>query len=171
MQPQLDQIEAVRTHRLLLEPTDSVAPIRVAIAGLLREAVNGAHADHTAAYDQALAALAGNENWVKLDPTQQAGILAAVGLIAPVKPDVSSDEALGRHLDGRPLKVALAERDAIPGRVQQAIERAAKLLEPKVQTFSVERSTLHNEQEVDAWLSRHKERLVAALKSGPVLIQ
>ena len=170
MQPHLDQIEAIRTHRLLLEPTDSVAPIRVAIAGLLREAVNGAHAAHAAAYDQALAALAGNENWAKLDPTQQAGILAAVGLTAPVKPDVSSDEALGRHLDGRPLKVALAERDAIPGRVQQAIERAAKLLEPKVQTVSLERSTLRSEQEVDAWLERQKSRLLEGLKQGPVLV-
>ena len=170
MQPHLDQIEAIRTHRLLLEPTDSVAPIRVAIAGILREAVNGAHADHAAAYDEALAALAGNENWAKLDPTQQAGILAAVGLTAPVKPDVSSDEALGRHLDGRPLKVALAERDAIPGRVQQAIERAAKLLEPKVQTVSLERSTLRSEQEVDAWLGRQKSRLLEGLKQGPVLV-
>jgi len=171
MQPHLDQIEAIRTHRLLLEPTDSVAPIRVAIAGLLREAVNGAHAAHAVAHDQALAALAGNENWAKLDPTQQAGILAAVGLIAPVKPDVSSDEALGRHLDGRPLKVALAERDAIAGRVQQAIERSAKLLEPKVRAVPLERSTLHNEQEVDAWLTRQRERLVAALAAGPILIQ
>jgi hypothetical protein len=83
---------------------------------------------------------------------------------------VSSDEALGRHLDGRPLKVALAERDAIPGRVQQAIERAAKLLEPKVQTVSLERSTLRSELEVDAWLGRQKSRLLEGLKQGPVLV-
>ena len=87
-----------------------------------------------------------------------------------MKPDVSSDEALGRHLDGRPLKVAVAERDAIPGRVQQAIERAAKLLEPKVQTVSLERSTLRSEQEVDAWLGRQKSRLLEGLKQGPVLV-
>jgi hypothetical protein len=91
-------------------------------------------------------------------------------MTAPVKPDVSSDEALGRYLDGRPLKVALAERDAIAGRVQQAIERAAKLLEPKVQTVSVERSTLRSEQEVDAWLGRQKSRLLEGLKQGPVLV-
>jgi hypothetical protein len=143
----------------------------VAIAGLLREAVNGAHADHAAAHDQATATLAGNEIWSKLDSTQQAGLLGAVGLTAPVKPDVSSDEALGRHLDGRPLRVARAERDAIPGRVQQAIERAAKALEPKVQTVTLERSTLHNEQEIDTWLGRQRDKLVTALKSGPVLTQ
>jgi len=171
MQSHLDQIEAIRTHRLLLEPTDSVAPIRVAVAGLLREAVNGAHAEHAAAYNQALAALAGNENWTMLDPTQQTVILGSVGSIAPAKPDVSSDEALGRHLDARTLKVALAERDAIPGRVQQAIERAARLLEPKVLAVAVERVTLRTPEDVEAWLGRQKGTLLAALADGPVLIQ
>ena len=166
----LDQIEAIRAHRLLLEPTDSVAPIRVAIAGLLREAINSAHTAQVAAHEKAIAVLAGNGIWKKLDSTQQTGILNAVGLVAPVKPDVSSDEALGRYLDSRPLRVALAERDAIPGRVQQAIERAAKLLEPKVQTVTLERSTLRSEQEIDAWLNRQKSKLLDGLKQGPVLV-
>jgi hypothetical protein len=170
IQLHLDQIKAIRMQRLLLEPADSVSPIRAAIAGLLREAVNSAHTMHAAAHDQAIATLAGNEIWKKLDSTQQAGIFSAVGLTAPVKPDVSSDEALGRHLDGRPLRVARAEQDAIPGRVQQAIERAAKSLEPKVQTITLERNTLRSEQEVDAWLERQKTRLLEGLKQGPVLV-
>ena len=136
----------------------------------MREAVNSTHAAHVAAHDQAIATLAGNDIWKRLDSNQQAGILIAVGLTAPVKPDVSSDEALGRHLDGRPLRVALAERDAIPGRMQQAIERAAKLLEPKVQTITLERNTLRSEQELDAWLERQKTRLLDGLKQGPVLV-
>jgi hypothetical protein len=170
IKPHLDQIEAIRTHRLLLEPTDSVAPIRIAIASLLREAVNGAHAAHAAAYALAIEALEANGIWQKVDSTQQSDILNAVGLVAPVKPDVSSDEALGRYLDIRPLRVTVAERDAIPGRVQQAIERAAKLLEPKVQTVTLERSTLRSEEEVDAWLMRQKSKLVDGLKQGPVLV-
>jgi hypothetical protein len=171
IQPHLDQIEAIRTQRLLLEPADSVSPIRAAIAGLLREAVNSTHAAHTAAHDQAIATLAGNDIWKKLDSSHQASILSAVGLTAPVKPDVSSDEALGRHLDGRPLRVALAERDAILGRVQQGIERAAKSLEPKVRAVTLERSTLHTAQEIDDWLARQRSALLAALEVGPVLIQ
>jgi hypothetical protein len=170
IQLHLDQIEAIRTQRLLLEPADSVSPIRAAIAGLLRGAVNSTHAAHVAAQDKAIVTLTGNDIWKKLDTSQQAGILSAVGLNAPVKPDVSSDEALGRHLDGQPLRVALAERDAIAGRVQQAIERAAKLLEPKVQTITLERNTLRSEQEVDAWLERQKTRLLEALQQGPVLV-
>ena len=170
IEPHLDQLEAIRTHRLLLEPTDSVAPIRVAIAGLLRQALNDAYALHAAAYGQAISSLGDNGSWTKLDSTQQAGILSAVGLDPPVKPDVPSDEALGRYLDARPLRVALAERDAISGRVQQAMERAAKLLEPQVQTVTLERSTLHSAQEIDAWLGRQKAKLVEGLKQGPVLV-
>ena len=46
----------------------------------------------------------------------------AVGLKAPTKPEVSTDEALAGHLDQNPLSSAQAEIDAIPGRVAQAIE-------------------------------------------------
>ena len=169
--PHLDQIDAIRTQRLLLEPTDSVAPIRLGLAGQLREAVTSAHTDHAAAHEQAAAMLAAHDIWKKLDTAQQASILGAVGLTTPLKPDVSSDEALGRHLDARPLKVALAERDAIAGRIQQAIERAAKLLEPKLRAVPIERATLRTEEEVDQWLTRQKTALLQALKDGPVLTQ
>jgi hypothetical protein len=170
IQPHLDQLEAIRTQRLLLEPGDSLAPIRAAIADLLREAVNSNFAAHLAAHAQAVATLASNDIWKKLDSIQQASILGAVGLTAPVKADVSTDEALGRHLDGRPLRVAIAERDAMPGRVQQAIERAAKLLEPQVQTITLERNTLRSKEEVEAWLERQKTRLLDALNQGPILV-
>lgn len=168
--PHLESIEAIRAQRLLLEPTDPVAPLRVSIAAILREAVTNAYSAHVAAYDQALATLGSSDVWQKLNAAQQATILGEVGLQAPSKPDVTTDEALVRLLDVRPLRVAQAERDAIAGRMQQAIERAARLLEPKVQTVTLDRSTLHTEQEIDAWLGRQKERLVAALKAGPVLI-
>jgi hypothetical protein len=59
--PHLEQIEAIRTQRLLLEPTDSVSPIRVALAGLLREAVNGCHMPSHAGATTRDAALARNE--------------------------------------------------------------------------------------------------------------
>jgi hypothetical protein len=142
----------------------------VGIADLLREAVNKTHAAHVADYYQAVAGLAENEIWKKLDPGQQTSILNSVGLTEPVKPVVSNDEVLGRHLDGRPLSVAVSERDAIPGRIQQTIERAAKLLEPKVQTIALERNTLRSPQDVDSWLERQKARLLDGLKLGPVLV-
>ena len=102
----LDQIEAIRAHRLLLEPTDSVAPIRVTIAGL---ATRGGQSMPIQSSSRGSPNRRIMRRWREtrdlvrlLDPTQQAGILNAVGLVAPAKPDVSSDEALGQHLDSRP---------------------------------------------------------------------
>ena len=65
---------------------------------------------------------------------------------------------------------AQAEIDAIPGRVALAIERAARLLEPKVQTVTLERSTLRDTAEVEAWVERQKKRLIEAVGNGPVLV-
>ena len=81
---------------------------------------------------------------MKLTGTDQDSIKAAVGLTPPVKPDVTTDEALADTLDRKPLSSTQAEIDAIAGRVNQAIERAARLLEPKVQTVTLERATLRD---------------------------
>jgi len=70
----------------------------------------------------------------------------------------------------KPLSNIQAEIDAIAGRVALAIERAARLLEPKVQTITLERSTLRDEEEVEAWVARQKTRLIEAVLQGPVLV-
>jgi hypothetical protein len=169
-EPIREQVEAVRSGRLLLEPIDPVAPLRMALAKLLRGAVDANYSAHTAAYKQAMNTLAANGLWSKIDAAARSEILATVGLIEPAKPDVSTDETLAELLDRRPLSTARAEVDAVPGRVAQAIERAAKRLEPKVQAVAIERATLRTEADLDAWLGRQRETLSTAIKQGPVLV-
>lgn len=169
--PICEQVEAIRDGRLLLEPTDPVAPLRVALAKLLRQAVEDIHQEHAEAYDRALGILAGNDLWMKLTAADHDGILAAVGLTETEQADVSTDERLLDFLDRRSLAAARTEIDAIAGRVAQAIERAAKRLEPKVRAIAIERSTLRSPRDVDQWLERQKTLLLAAIGDGPVLIQ
>lgn len=166
----LDQLDAIRDQRLLLAPTDPVTPIKAALAGLLRDALKNEHDSHSATLTAALAGLEVNDSWKKISTADRQGILSAVGLVSPSRTDVSSDETLAAALEARPLSATRAERDAIPGRVQQALERAARLLEPKVQTVSIERATLHSPEEVDAWADRQRDALKTALKSGPILV-
>ena len=90
--------------------------------------------------------------------------------MAPAKPDVSTDEALADALDRKPLSGIQAEIDAIAGRVNHAIERAARLLEPKVQTVTLERSTLRDAADVEAWIERQKATLLSKIVDGPVLV-
>jgi hypothetical protein len=168
--PLLEQIEAIRKQRLLLAPTDPVSPIRVQLAEKLREWVNEAGAELSAAYTRAMATLDSTEVWKKLKEADRLDIEREVGLVEPAKPDLSTDESLLQHLEARPLATVRTEIAAIAGRTQQAIERAAKLLEPKTTVIVLDHTTLHTEPEVDAWLARQRIKLVEAVKKGPVLI-
>lgn len=168
--PHLDQIDAIRDQRLLLEKSDPGNAIRITLADLLRGAVQSGHAARETAFNAAMASLAANSVWIKVGLADQEGIKAVVGLKAPTKADVASDDALVRYLDQKPLSSISAEIDAIAGRLALAIERAARLLEPKVQTVTLERSTLRDTTEVNAWVERQKATLLSAVANGPVLV-
>jgi hypothetical protein len=166
----LRQVEAVRTQRLLLEPTDPVSPLRSALADTLRRAVLDSQLALDAAYAKGIASLEANSLWPRLAATDRATILAAVGLSPIVSLDMSTDVALLAALDTRSISARNAETDAVPGRVQKALERAAQVLEPKVRSISMERSTLATSAEVEAWIERQRKTLVEAIKAGPVLV-
>ena len=168
--PFLVQIEAIREQRLLLQRSDPVASIRVEFAGLLRATVQRAFAAHAEAYERALASLTSNEVWMAISTADQESIKTTIGLSAPLRPAVSTDEALVAYLDVKPLAATQTEIDAVPGRVFQAIERAAKLLAPDVQTIVLERVTLRTEVDVNNWLERQRTKLVAAVRQGPILV-
>ncbi len=168
--PHIEQMEAVRDQRLLLDSTDHVSPLRKTLADLLRGEVNRLHAEYDQAWQNAMAALADSEVWQSLDASIRQSILQEVDLREPVLPAIQTDEALAAHLDAHSLAAARAEADAIFTRVNHAIQRAAKHLEPQVQTVSVERTTLRTAADVEVWLQRQKKRVLDALKQGPVLI-
>lgn len=166
----LKQVEAVRAQRLLLAPTDPVAPLRSGLADALRKALLETHAGYETELGKGLTALKASSVWQGLSDSERLAIFASVGLTPAGQLSVPSDEALASALDTKSLSSRRAEADAVPGRVQKALEQAAKLLEPKVRAISIERSTLTTEADVDAWLERQKKSLVAAIKDGPVLV-
>ena len=166
----MKQVEAVRAQRLLLAPTDPVAPLRSGLADALRKALLETHAGYETELGKGLTALKASSVWQGLSDSERLAIFASVGLTPAVQLSVPSDEALASALDTKSLSSRRAEADAVPGRVQKALEQAAKLLEPKVRAISIERSTLSTEADVDAWLERQKKSLVAAIKDGPVLV-
>lgn len=167
----LEQVSAIEDQRMLLAATDPVGPLRLALAKMLRDSVNSTHEALAMASNDAMVQLRENEVWKKLQPEDQTAILDLVGFVVPAKPDVSTDERLLSHLDAKPISSAGTELSAIAGRLQQAIELAAKKLQPKVQPIILERTTLQTEADVLAWLERAKKLLTDAVKKGPVLVK
>lgn len=166
----LEQVEAIRNGRMLLDNSDPATPVRAALAGALRQAVTQAHAAHEKAYQSAGAMLDANSTWQGLGEADRKNILSEVGLTAPAKLDVSSDEALLSSLDQSPLAARQAQGDAVAGRIQRVLELAAKMLEPKIRRVSVESATLGDADAVRAWVARQEAALLDAVKQGPIFV-
>jgi hypothetical protein len=168
--PALAQIEAIRDQRMLLAATDPIAPLRLQLAELLRKAATDVYNQCNERYQRAKSDLEAKPIWGQLSQPDRGRILSEIGLTAPTKPDLSTDESLLNHLEKRPLASVQTELAAISGRVSQAVERAAKRAEPKTRAIVLESATLHTSADVDSWLARQRTTLLDAIKTGPVLI-
>lgn len=167
----LEQREAIRSNRRLLAEPDPVAPALKGLAEVLRQELNSAHGAHESAYKKAMQSLATDAVWAKVSASDQPRILKDANLEAPAKPDLSSEQTLLAALDAKSLDVRRTEAEAISARVERARQQAAKIVEPKIQFVSLDRSVLKTENDVDIWLASQRKKLVDALKNGPVQIQ
>lgn len=165
-----EQAEAVESERRLLEASDPIPDIRKATVDLLRTSVTTAHAAYKESFDQEMASLTGSNTWKKLKTTQQQRILADEGIGAAKALSVGTEDELINTLDQTPLTSWKTLIDALPQQFARASVAAAKLLEPKTQHIHLTSGPLSSEQEIDAWVAETKQKLVAALKEGPVLI-
>jgi hypothetical protein len=166
----LAQVQAIRSGRLLLDSSDPSTPVKAKLASILRQSLNSAQESHQAAYDSGIAEIDASDVWKKLDDNHRSTILRQVGLDAPIRGDLSSDQSLVAALDSRNLISRRAEKDAVAGRVDEALRLAAQLLEPKVQFVSLEKITLHTPEDVRQWLERQEKKLLASLANGPVQV-
>jgi len=166
----IEQVDAIRTQRLLLKATDPVAPVRSGLSDVLRKALFEAQGAYETAFGKGMMSLEASTLWSRLSDSNRSSILANAGVAPVAQLDAPTPESLASVLDAKPLSSRHAEVDAIPGRIQKALEQAAKLLEPKVRPVAVERATLSTDADVDAWLERQKKILVAAIKDGPILV-
>jgi hypothetical protein len=167
----LTQIEAVRDQRLLLAATDPVAPIRSGLAEVLRKALVDAQGAQERAFLEGEATLTQSPVWARLDPADRGRISASVGLAPPSPVNAATVESVLAALDARSLPARRDEADAVPGRVQSALEQAARLLVPKVRPVLIEKATLATPDEVNGWCDRQREALLEAIKDGPVFVK
>ena len=166
-----NHVDAIRTQRLLLDSTDPVPPLRSTLTDLLRQALNEAYAAHERAYHDAMALLTANPTWQKLTAPQQEEIFKTAALAAPTRPDTGSDSTILTALDAQNLATRKAEADAVSGRVANAINAAAILLEPKVHTVATEKALLKTADDVGQWIERQRKTLMEAIEKGPVQVQ
>ena len=168
------QLDAVKEQRALLAGTDHVSPVLAKLVGALRGELADRHRELIQGVTGAIAALAGDVTWGKLDGTVQGAILRRMGLDRPVPLSVETSDALKETLDWRSLAAWRSQIDAVPERLARALEEAAKRSKgkgPPAVTVKIQPATLSDETAVQRWVAEHKRKLTEAVRKGPVIVR
>ena len=110
------------------------------------------------------------EAWQKITPAQRQELESRYSLNDLPAADVSSEPAIIASLDIHDLGRWNMLIEAIPQRFANALQEAARLLEPRAVTVRLPGGTLHNEAEIEAWLKKAEATLKEKLKQGPVIL-
>jgi hypothetical protein len=94
-------------------------------------------------------------------------------LLAKNKPvfEVEDSVSIIKTLDSIGLQGLKDRIAAMPGRYNDMLVEAAKLMEPKAQVVDIKKLTLRSSEEVDGWLAEAGAMLKKALEKGPVVIR
>ena len=170
------EVQAIRGQRSLLGESDPASPLCQRLASELRSALSVRRAALDRAVADSLAQLAAEPSWARLEPGQRTAILSEYRLASAARSRVSSDEELLRVLDDRSLTAWDSEIDAVPARQSKALAEALRLAAraedaPSAATsVTLRRGALADEAAVRAWLGEHEERLLEAVRKGPVIL-
>lgn len=162
------QMQTIEGERQLLANPDPVAPLCDKLTQVLREKLMAHHACYQQLHQEGLITLKKTDAWSKLTHEQHQSILAQNGLVTVPGIKVGTEAEVIASLEAIGLEMWQANCDALPQRFQKAQRDAAKLIEPKVVYVTLPSATIHNEAELDSWLSKVKEQVKVKLKDGPV---
>ncbi len=164
------EVDAIKANRSLLDDTDHVAPLLTKTANGLRTALTEQANAHQSSYKSGLETLNADASWQQLDDTTKQGILIRVALSSIDPPVIKTDEDLLRELNRTSLEARASATAAVPARVAQALEEAARRLKPEATRISLRAATLQDEAEVKAWITEHEEKLLTAVTKAPVIV-
>ncbi len=165
------QMQTIEAERQLLADPEPVAPLCDQLTQILRDKLTAHHTRYQQLHQDGMAALKQSDAWSKLSDEQRGSILGKHGLTSVPGIKVGTEAEVITSLEAMNLEMWQARCDALPQRFQQAQREAAKLIEPKVVYMTLPPATIHNDAELDAWLTKVKEQVQEKLKDGPVAIE
>jgi hypothetical protein len=163
-------LEAVQTHRSLLDDPDPVSPVLQTLATALRLAVREAHTHYGQVHAHELAALAQHPLWSSLPEPKRSDLLAKHTLVTLPEPPLASEADLLASLQACDLAAWKTRADALPTRRAAALAEAIQEAKPKARHIALPAATIETEADLDAWLSQARSSILDALKDGPAIV-
>lgn len=164
------EVKAIADHRRLLDDPDPVPGLVNKLTEALRKALNEAHAACTASHEKGMDGLETHATWKKLKPDQRYEVLSKHGVRQMPAIAVGTTEEVLATLQKTKVSELQAICDALTTRFSNALESAAKLLEPKAQSVSLPSGTIKSEDDLKTWLHEAEGKIREKLKDGPVIV-
>lgn len=169
----IGQVDMIEQHRQLLAEPDLIEPLTKGLNQMLRDALNELQSAWDAAWNAGEALLEKDDNWNKLEADQKHELRLKRQLLEKNKPvfEVEDSVSIIKTLDSIGLEALKDRIAAMPGRYNDMLVEAAKLMEPKAQVVDIKKLTLRSSNEVDDWLAEAGAMLKKALEKGPVVVR
>ena len=164
------QVDAILADRSLLSDPNPISPLLAQVTAALRKTVSEAHSRLVAEHGREVADLEVSESWSKLDAGNRGKILESYRLGPVPDLDIGSDQALLDCLADTTIREWDDRILAIRARGVHAREEAARLQAPKTVTVRPPTATLQSRDDVDAYIQRLRENLLAQIEEHPVFI-
>lgn len=165
------QVEAIRTGRTLLNNPDPVAPLLKELSNTLRLALQEARQRFVTRRQLELDSLASSAEWQSLPQAEQAQLIASHGLAAVPELQVSTEQALLASLEATSLVAWENRIAALPTKLADVREAAAKLIAPQAVRVNPPHATLNSAAEVDAYLAQLRATIMTHIDEGkPVIL-
>ena len=166
----LATLASIRANRSLLDDPDPVSNVLKAASNALRAKLAQAHKAHAEAFAAETTKVAEQSVWKSLPEEKRKGMLSSVGAIERTVPSTASDDQLLSALQSCSLATWHAQTDALPAQFEKAHAAAVVAAEPKAKRVTLAAATIHDLDELNAWLSKSKTAIETALKDGPVIL-
>ena len=163
-------VAAVREGRQLLDDPDPTVPILHDLVQALRSEVLERAERLAQAQQNAVTELKAWTEWSKLEAADRDTILADAQLVSSDPPDVGTESRLLDALDAMPLRAWDDRINLVPGRRDQARQRAAKLLEPESISVTLPSATIKTTAELDAYVDGLRARVQPHLEENRTVI-
>ncbi len=171
-----EELRAIEEQRSLLEETDRLAPLSGRLTGLLRGELTTRRRELADAVAAATEELAPDATWRRLGASEQEAILRQCRLTPPAEIPIATVEELLASLEDRSLSAWRTEVHAVRERASQALIAAAQSAQGEDDssapvTVPIRRGTLPDEAAVRDWLREQEEKLLEAVRKGPVILR
>ena len=164
------QREAIQSQRTLLTEPNPLPPLLHQVTAALRDALLIVHGCLREERDREVAELQAWNGWEKLNLQDRTRILESNELGPIPELEIGTDQALMHCLEETALKDWHNLSLALKTRIGQAREETARLLEPKAVSFRPPSATLNSREDVEDYIGRLREELLAQVEERPVYI-